>query len=906
MQKLIRTKRARRAASALAAAGALALAAGAAAPSGHAASADKPKDPTLQNGVLTVSGTNGSDKLALRLQAGQPGTLQVDVGDDGSADFSFPRADIAKIAVDAGNGDDSVRIDESNGVFTDTIPTTLDGGNGDDTLVGGSGAETLLGGNGRDSINGRRGNDSALLGGGADTFVWNPGDGSDTLEGQKGNDTLLFNGANINEKIDLSANGSRLRFFRDVANITMDTSGVERVDFNALGGADQITVNDLSGTDVNDVNLDLGPNDGAADQVIVNGTKDDDKINVTSSNDAASVTGLSAAVNVTGAEPASDTLAINALDGADEVQFSGSSADDQIDLSASGNQLRLAGAAGIQLASSGTEQVDVDALDGADHVNVGDLTGTDVKEVNLDLGKDGQADQVTVNGTNGSDRIAVAGSSRAATVTGLAATVNISKVEHANDTLAINGLAGLDTVDASALSAKSIKLVLNGGDDADTLIGSAGDDLVNGGRGNDTAFLGAGDDTFVWNPGDGSDTLEGQDGKDTMLFNGANINEKIDLSANGGRLRFFRDVANITMDTSGVEQVDFKALGGADQITVNDLTGTDVDKVDLDLGPSDGAADQVIVNGTNGPDRIAVAGSNGALSVTGLAAAVDITNAEAANDTLTINGLAGADTIDASGLAADTIKLAINGGDDADTLIGSAGADSVNGGRGNDAAFLGAGDDTFVWNPGDGSDTVEGQNGNDTLLFNGANVNEKIDLSANGSRLRFFRDVANITMDTSGVEQVDLNTLGGADNVTIGDLTGTDVDKVNLDLGPNDGAADQVTLSATNGSDVIHVAGGNGAVSVGGLASALNITGAEPANDRLTINALGGDDVAEATSLSSSSVALTLDGGTGNDVLIGSAGNDTLFGREGDDVLNGGPGLDILDGGPGNNVLIQD
>jgi Ca2+-binding RTX toxin-like protein len=314
----------------------------------------------------------------------------------------------------------------------------------------------------------------------------------------------------------------------------------------------------------------------------------------------------------------------------------------------------------------------------------------------------------------------------------------------------------------------------------------------------------------------------------------------------------------------------------------------------------------VIVNGTNGPDRIAVAGSNGALSVTGLAAAVDITNAEAANDTLTINGLAGADTIDASGLAADTIKLAINGGDDADTLIGSAGADSVNGGRGNDAAFLGAGDDTFVWNPGDGSDTVEGQDGNDTLLFNGANVNEKIDLSANGSRLRFFRDVANITMDTSGVEQVDLNTLGGADNVTIGDLTGTDVDKVNLDLGPNDGAADQVTLSATNGSDVIHVAGGSGAVSVGGLASALNITGAEPANDRLTINALGGDDVAEATSLSSSSVALTLDGGTGNDVLIGSAGNDTLFGREGDDVLNGGPGLDILDGGPGNNVLIQD
>ena len=36
----------------------------------------------------------------------------------------------------------------------------------------------------------------------------------------------------------------------------MDTAGVERVDFTALGGADLITVNDLTGTDVTDVRLD--------------------------------------------------------------------------------------------------------------------------------------------------------------------------------------------------------------------------------------------------------------------------------------------------------------------------------------------------------------------------------------------------------------------------------------------------------------------------------------------------------------------------------------------------------------------------------------------------------------------------------------------------------------------------
>jgi hypothetical protein len=57
--------------------------------------------------------------------------------------------------------------------------------------------------------------------------------------------------------------------------------------------------------------------------------------------------------------------------------------------------------------------------------------------------------------------------------------------------------------------------------------------------------MGAGDDVFQWNPGDGSDTVEGQDGTDTMLFFGANIAENIDIAANGARVRFARDVANV-------------------------------------------------------------------------------------------------------------------------------------------------------------------------------------------------------------------------------------------------------------------------------------------------------------------------------------------------------------------------
>jgi Ca2+-binding RTX toxin-like protein len=88
------------------------------------------------------------------------------------------------------------------------------------------------------------------------------------------------------------------------------------------------------------------------------------------------------------------------------------------------------------------------------------------------------------------------------------------------------------------------------------------------------------------------------------------------------------------------------------------------------------------------------------------------------------------------------------------------------------------------------------------------------------------------------------------------------------------------------------------------LAAQVTITGAEPANDRLTINALAGDDVVEASGLAADAIQLTADGGDGNDVLIGGDGNDVLLGGDGDDVLIGGPGIDIIDGGPGDDIEI--
>jgi len=478
-----------------------------------------------------------------------------------------------------------------------------------------------------------------------------------------------------------------------------------------------------------------------------------------------------------------------------------------------------------------------------------------------------------------------------------------------DDTL--TGSASDDTLDGGAGND-----TLNGRGGNDTLAGGPGNDILIGGQGTDTMSGGDGDDQFVWNPGDGSDVIEGDAGNDTMVFNGANVAEIVDLSANGQRLRFFRNIANITMDCNNVEQVVFRALGGADQVTVNDLTGTTVSNVLVDLtsstGSGDGAADNVIVTGTQTNDVISVTGSTNGVTVTGLATAVTVVGAESNLDGLTIAALGGDDTVDASALPAGLIQLTLNGGAGNDHLIGSQGDDIIIGAQGADVLVGGPGNDVFPWNPGDGSDVIEGQDGFDTMLFNGANVAEKVEVSANGPRLRFTRDIAGITMDCDGIEKVIFNALGAADNITVDDLTGTAVTDVDLNLAAplnsvtGDGAADAVIINGTTNSDTIIIAGTPATgVLVTGLHAAVNITGSEPSMDSLFIRALDGDDAVIASDLQTGVIILTEDGGPGNDVLIGSHGDDIMMGGDGDDILNGGPGLDVLDGGAGNNVLIQ-
>ena len=150
--------------------------------------------PVVNHGTLRVKGGDQENSVTLRLAADNPQVAQVDVGADGTPQFSFARTSIAAIDLNGGAGDDVLKIDDANGASTDTIPTTISGGDGNDSLEGGQTKvatenERYRGGAGNDLVDGGKGTDTASLGSGDDTFRWDNAEGSDVVEGDDGYDT---------------------------------------------------------------------------------------------------------------------------------------------------------------------------------------------------------------------------------------------------------------------------------------------------------------------------------------------------------------------------------------------------------------------------------------------------------------------------------------------------------------------------------------------------------------------------------------------------------------------------------------------------------------------------------------------------------------------------------------------
>jgi Ca2+-binding RTX toxin-like protein len=208
----------------------------------------------------------------------------------------------------------------------------------------------------------------------------------------------------------------------------------------------------------------------------------------------------------------------------------------------------------------------------------------------------------------------------------------------------------------------------------------------------------------------------------------------------------------------------------------------------------------------------------------------------------------------------------ILGGAGTDVVFAGAGDDTVVGQTGNDVAFLGSGHDRFIWNNGDGSDFINGGKGFDVTEVNGANgAGDEFDLRAVDGQAIFNRlNLGLFTLTNEKIEQFEINGQGGDDSLTMGDLTGSAVQKV--------------VFSGGEGNDVL-----------------------DARESSTTIEAFGGEG---NDLLQGGSAEDTFFAGAGDDIVVGQRGNDTAYLEAGDDrfIWNNGDGSDFINGGAGFDV----
>ena len=436
-------------------------------------------------------------------------------------------------------------------------------------------------------------------------------------------------------------------------------------------------------------------------------------------------------------------------------------------------------------------------------------------------------------------------------------------------------------------------------------------------------LLGDGDDGFAWDPGEGSDDVEGGLGLDTLEFNGADAVENFMISDSANpnfEVDLFRDVGEILMELRAVEQIKLNALGGDDNVDASGLTqptalivnggkGDDT----ATLGPADDefiwnpGDGNDIVDGRDGTDTLEFNGSDDVenFTISDLEngrvelfrdvgnIVMDLTNIEQ----IELNGLDGDDNVNASDLTQPTALI-------------------VNGGKGDDTATLGPADDRFIWNPGDGNDIIDGSDGTDTLEFNGSDGNEVFEISDLDGRVELFRDVGNIVMDLTNIEQIELNGLDGDDNVDASDLTQPTALIVNGGKGddtatlgpaddrfiwnPGDGndiidgsdGTDTLEFNGSDGNEVFEISDlENGRVElfrdVGNIV--MDLTNIE----QIELNGLDGDDNVDASALTQD-VQLAIDAGGGDDRVVAGPADDEVRGGAGNDTMFGGAGGDTF------------
>jgi hypothetical protein len=160
-----------------------------------------------------------------------------------------------------------------------------------------------------------------------------------------------------------------------------------------------------------------------------------------------------------------------------------------------------------------------------DRFEIGDLTGTGIKTVSIDL--KGSTESITLTGGDGADRI-LGGSSPGGGITlnGLPAAVTLKSIEASNH-LVLSGGNGADVIDLSGITSQ-VGHKVSGGQGDDTITGLSGGYDPNNGfpqglygdEGNDVIVGGAASDLTGRehiSGGTGSDTLSGG-GEDALFY----------------------------------------------------------------------------------------------------------------------------------------------------------------------------------------------------------------------------------------------------------------------------------------------------------------------------------------------------------------------------------------------------
>lgn len=508
-------------------------------------------------GADSMFGGSGDDELS--------GDDDADTIDGGLGDDTVDGGD-ANDSLLGGDGNDSISGGEGNDVAK--------GNAGNDVLLGNEGRDSLLGNNGMDSITGGADIDRIRGGRGRDTITWRSGDGNDDVQGGGpfganlgGVDRQIIIGTNASEAYDVGQQGfsTVVQFGGQMVRVGF---GIEELQIHAAGGADTVDIGDLtssslervvvrggSGGDRVDGRNMLGAvgiflGDGGAD--VLYGSDGNDTLRGGGGNDSLVGGGGDDSLKGNSGE---DSFAWNAGDGSDRVE--GGNADDTLVVTATNDANTFAitmGATGTLLNSPGMSTVSmhgistlqIDTLAGPDTITVGDLTGTDLSNINADMAQ-------------GPDRFDASGMMVPVSVRVFGGLGNdelrggpghdFLRGAFDNDTLSGGGgndeLIGDEGEDW--ISGGNGRDVIDGGGDDDTLLGKEGSDSILGGGGNDRIEGDAGDDTIIAasghdritagsgddlvDGGNGGDTITGGEGDDVLIGGGGSD----DIDGNGGQ-----------------------------------------------------------------------------------------------------------------------------------------------------------------------------------------------------------------------------------------------------------------------------------------------------------------------------------------------------------------------------------